>query len=44
VVSGARLLVTGAATPDSLAFARRAQALGAEVVLPAVPRREPVEP
>ena len=40
MLSGARLLVTGVVTPDSLAFAcaRRAQELGAEVVLTALPR------
>ena len=34
MVSGARVLVIGLATPDSLAFARRVQALGAEEALP----------
>ena len=43
MVSGARLLVIGLATPDSLALARRVQALGAEVALTALPGREPVE-
>jgi enoyl ACP reductase len=40
VLAGSRLLVTGVVTPDSLAFAvaRRAQELGAEVVLTALPR------
>jgi enoyl ACP reductase len=40
VLSGSRLLVTGVVTPDSIAFAvaRRAQELGAEVVLTALPR------
>lgn len=40
MLAGARLLVTGVATPDSIAFAvaRRAQELGAEVVLTALPR------
>lgn len=44
VVFGARLLVIGLATPDSLALACRVQALGAEVALTALPGREPVEP
>jgi enoyl ACP reductase len=40
VLTGARLLVTGVVTPDSLAFAvaARAQRLRAEVVLSALPR------
>jgi enoyl ACP reductase len=40
VLPGSRLLVTGVVTPDSIAFAvaRRAQELGAEVVLTALPR------
>ena len=40
VLAGSRLLVTGVVTPDSIAFAvaRRAQELGAEVVLTALPR------
>ena len=40
MLTGARLLVTGVVTPDSIAFAvaRRAQVLGAEVVLTALPR------
>ena len=40
MLTGARLLVTGVATSDSLAFAtaRRAQELGAEVLLTALPR------
>lgn len=40
MLTGARLLVTGVATTDSLAFAtaRRAQELGAEVLLTALPR------
>ena len=40
MLTGSRLLVTGVATPDSLAFAaaRRAQDLGADVVLTALPR------
>jgi enoyl ACP reductase len=40
VLSGSRLLVTGVVTPDSIAFAvaRRAQELGAEVVLTTLPR------
>jgi enoyl ACP reductase len=40
MLSGSRLLVTGVVTPDSIAFAvaRRAQELGAEVLLTALPR------
>ena len=40
MLAGARLLVTGVVTTDSIAFAvaRRAQELGAEVVLTALPR------
>jgi meromycolic acid enoyl-[acyl-carrier-protein] reductase len=40
VLAGARILVTGVVTTDSIAFAvaRRAQLLGAEVVLTALPR------
>lgn len=40
MLAGSRLLVTGVVTPDSIAFAvaRRAQELGAEVVLTALPR------
>ena len=40
MLTGSRLLVTGVVTTDSLAFAsaRRAQELGAEVVLTALPR------
>ena len=40
MLDGSRLLVTGVVTPDSIAFAvaRRAQELGAEVLLTALPR------
>ncbi len=40
MLAGTRLLVTGVVTPDSIAFAvaRRAQELGAEVLLTALPR------
>lgn len=40
MLAGSRVLVTGVVTPDSIAFAvaRRAQELGAELVLTALPR------
>jgi enoyl ACP reductase len=40
VLAGTRLLITGVVTPDSIAFATacRAQQLGAEIVLTALPR------